>query len=168
MYRLAYRRFGDHESLVVNHTVRVPGPENSNLGVFAFRWYEIRPSSNGLSVYQSGTFRPTPTSRWMGSMAMDGTGNIAIGYSTSSATEYPSAYYTGQLASRSERNTLGQEHPISPGTGSQTGNRWGDYTTMSVDPTDDCTFWFVSPYLKKGDANLWHTSISRLRFQGCS
>jgi len=167
MYRLAYRKFKDHESLVVNHAVRVPGRENSNIGVIAFRWYEIRPSANGLAVYQSGTFRPSTISRWMGSMAMDKAGNIAIGYNASSSTDYPSIYYTGRIASQPDPNTLGQEYLLQSGSGSQSGHSWGDYTTMSVDPTDDCTFWFVSQYLKKGDANLWHTTISRLRFQSC-
>jgi len=167
MYRLAYRNFGDHQALVVNHAVRVPGAENGNLGVTSFRWYEIRVSSHGLNVQQSGTFRPNGISRWMGSMAMDKVGDIGIGYSTSSASDYPSVYFTGRLSNDSDPLSLGQEYQIRSGEGSQTSDRWGDYSTMSVDPTDDCTFWFVSQYLKKEDANKWHTNISHLRFGVC-
>src|SRR5260370_4459855 len=89
MYRLSYRNFGDHEVLVVNHAVRVPGPENRNTGVTAFRWYEIRPLGDGLKVHQSGTFRPTGASRWMSSIAMDKAGDVANGYSTSALHVYP-------------------------------------------------------------------------------
>jgi hypothetical protein len=167
MYRLAYRNFGDHEALVVNHSVRVPGPENQNAGVFAFRWYEIRPFQASLKVQQRGTFRPSGISRWMASMAMDKLGNIAIGYSASGPDEYPSAYYTGRLANETDPNPLGQEKRLWAGSGSQTSDSWGDYTTMTVDPVDDCTLWFVSQYLQKEDANIWHTRISTLRFQGC-
>ena len=167
MYRLAYRNFGDHEAFVVNHTVRVPGPENKETGVFGFRWYEIRSFNGGLKVQQGGTFRPSGFSRWMASMAMDKLGDIAIGYSRSGPDEYPSAYYTGQLASETDHNSLGQESRLWAGSGSQTGDTWGDYTTMTVDPDDDCTLWFVSQYLQKEDANIWHTRIAKLRFQGC-
>jgi hypothetical protein len=168
MYRLAYRNYGDHEVLVVNHAVRVPGAENNNSGVIAFRWYEIRPSKNGLAVQQSGTFRPDDSSRWMASMAMDKVGNIAIGYSLSGTNLYPSAAFTGRLAGDSESSgLLGKESLLVSGSGGQAGARWGDYTTMSVDPVDDCTFWFVSQYLKKEDSDVWHTLISRLSFRGC-
>jgi len=168
MYRLAYRNFGDHQALVVNHAVRVIGPENQGSGVVAFRWYEVRPlSNNTLQVQQSGTFRPSEISRWMASIVMDQLGDIAIGYSASSSDGFPSAYYTGRLAGEADPDPLGQEYELQAGTGSQIGNRWGDYTTMTVDPTDDCTFWFVSQYLKKEDANIWHTLISTLRFQTC-
>jgi hypothetical protein len=167
MYRLAYRNFGNHEALVVNHAVRVPGPENQNAGVIAFRWYEIRPSGTGLSVHQSGTFRPSGVSRWMASIAMDKAGDMAIGYSSSAPNTYPSAFYTGQVAAASNSPSLGQEYRIQAGEGAQTGERWGDYTTMAVDPADDCTFWFVSEYLTKNNANIWHTRVSRLRFKEC-
>ena len=98
---------------------------------------------------------------------MDKVGDIGIGYSTSSASDYPSVYFTGRLSNDSDPLSLGQEYQIRSGEGSQTSDRWGDYSTMSVDPTDDCTFWFVSQYLKKEDANKWHTNISHLRFGVC-
>jgi hypothetical protein len=167
MYRLSYRNLGGQEVLLVNHSVQVPGPGNQNAGVTAFRWYKIRASAGRLKVEESGTFRPTAVSRWMASMAMDKVGDIAIGYSASALDSYPSAFYTGFVAGETDPMLLGREYPIQAGTGAQSGDRWGDYTTMSVDPSDDCTFWFVSQYLKEEDASTWHTRISRLRFRNC-
>ena len=165
MYRLAYRNFGDHESLVVNHSVNPGGggggghgkgghgpfkpgggkPGSGGSGstaVSAIRWYEIRNSNGSPSVYQQGTYAPDTDSRWMGSIAMDKLGNIALGYTVSSSTTYPSIRYTGWAVG----DTLGQlqaEQFVVDGHGAQTSNlsRWGDYSSMSVDPADDCTFW---------------------------
>ena len=99
LHRLGYRNTGTHESLVTNVTVDAgAGPSGEVLGV---RWYEIRLSNTNPSIYQQGTYAPGITDgtyRWMGSVAMDGAGNIALGYSASSATVYPSIWYTGRLA----------------------------------------------------------------------
>jgi hypothetical protein len=167
MFRLAYRNFGDHEMLVVNHAVRVPNPKDKNAGVTAFRWYQIVPSSRGLTVHQSGTFRPSEASRWMASMAMDKTGNTAVGYNKSSGSEFPSVYVSGRLAGEGSPGTLAKERLMQGGGASQTGFRWGDYTTMSIDPVDDCSFWFVAEYLKKEDGDKWHTYISHFRVPTC-
>ena len=160
MYRLAYRNFGDHESLVVNHSVAV----GQGLGV---RWYELRGNGASLAVYQQGTYAPDGTSRWMGSAAMDKMGNIALGYSASSSTVYPSIRYSGRLAT-DPLGTLQAETIMRVGTGSQTNaNRWGDYSSMSVDPTDDCTLFYTNEYLPVTSARGWHTSIGFFKFPNC-
>ena len=160
MMHLWYRNFGGHESLVVNHTVNV-GTINDHAGV---RWYEIRGGTVNTtladaSIYQQGTYAPDSENRWMGSMAMDGAGNIAIGYSVSSSTVYPSIRYTGRLAD-DPLGTLPQaEEQIIAGSGYQSHShaRWGDYSAMSVDPVDDCTFWYTQEYIETSDWANWQT-----------
>ena len=162
MFRLAYRNFGDHEALVVNHSVTA----GSLAGV---RWYELRGLATTPVVYQEQTFAPDTTeNRWMGSIAMDQSGNMALGYSVSSTATYPSIRYTGRLA-LDPLNTMQAEDSIIAGTGSQTGglNRWGDYSAMTVDPTDDCTFWFTSEYIKTSGSFNWHTRIASFKFPTC-
>ncbi|HEX2913297.1 MAG TPA: hypothetical protein VH186_21015 [Chloroflexia bacterium] len=167
MYRLAYRRFSDgHESLVVNHSITVSGSKrNSVTGV---RWYELRNVSATPTVYQQGTYSPDSTSRWMGSIAMDKVGNIAVGYSASSSSVYPSIRYTGRAATDA-LGTLQAENSIISGGGSQLSNlsRWGDYSAMTVDPVDDCTFWFTSEYLKSSGTFNWSTRIASFKLTGC-
>jgi len=168
MYRLAYRNFGPYEVLLATHAVQVPGSENEGKGVTGFRWYEIRKSGQDVKVSQSGTYRPDENSRWMTSMAMDKEGSLAVCYSISSASVFPGARCSG----RSIRDDAGQpgldkEIVLTSGTGSQPGTSWGDYTTMTVDPEDECTFWFVSQYLAKADVDAWHTYISFAKFKGC-
>ncbi len=158
MYRLGYRNYGGHESLVANHSV-VSG---SSVGV---RWYEIRSPGGTPTVYQQGTYAPDATYRWMGSIAMDSVGNMAVGYSASSGSVYPSVRYTGRLATDS-LGTLESENSIIAGTGSQTSNRWGDYTSISVDPIDDCTFWYTDQYLKTNGTS-WSTRIASFKFPNC-
>ena len=142
MFRLAYRNFGDHESLVGNYSV-------SASGVAGVRWFELRNVIAGpVTVFQESTYQPDTTWRWIGSVAMDSAGNIAVGFSASSASLNPSSRYAGRLAS-DPLNSLAQgETDMFDGTGSQTGtsNRWGDYSAMTVDPVDDCTFWYTNEY----------------------
>ena len=169
MYRLAYRNFGDHESLVVSHGVNVAST-GTQAGV---RWYEIRYvgglTSNAATLYQQGTFAPDTTSRWLGSMAMDANGDIALGYSASSSAVYPGMRITGRLAS----DPLGQmtqgETTVIAGSGSQTGtgSRWGDYAMMAIDPVDDCTFWFTSEYMPTTGTAPWRTRIASFTLPGC-
>jgi hypothetical protein len=164
MYRLAYRNFGDHESLVVNHSVTT---NNNRVGV---RWYELRAPGATPVVYQQSTFAPdTSNYRWMGSIAMDANGNMALGYSISSSTTRPSIAYTGRLATDAV-NTMQAETTLFTGTGSQTGglHRWGDYTSMAIDPSDDCTFWYVNEYLSANGSFNWHTRIGSFKFPSCS
>jgi len=162
MYRLAYRNFGDHEALVVNHSVTA----GTSTGV---RWYEIRSPGTTPTVFQQGTFAPDSSFRWMGSAAMDHSGNIAVGYSVSSTALNPAIRFTGR-APADPLGTLGTELSIQTGTGSQlTGlSRWGDYSSISVDPTDDCTFWYTTEYLKANGTFNWSTRIANFKFAGCS
>lgn len=171
MYRLAYRNFPaasiPYESLVVNHSVGVGTKKKSQ--VTSVRWYEIRDPNSTPTVYQQGTLGTSDgIHRWMGSIAMDKVGNIALGYSASSGSVYPSIRYTGRLATDSI-NTMQTENIIQAGRGSQISNlhRWGDYSAMTVDPVDDCTFWFTSEYLSGNGAWNWKTHIASFKFPGC-
>jgi Divergent InlB B-repeat domain len=167
MYRLAYRNFGDHESLVVNHAVTVgTSHKDPYTGV---RWYEIRSPGSTPVVYQQSTFSPDSSYRWMGSITMDKNGNMALGYSVSSDVLYPAIRYTGRL-SGDLPNTMQAETSIIEGAGSQSGgnlDRWGDYSAMTIDPVDDCTFWYTTEYLQETGAFNWHTRIGSLKFSAC-
>src|SRR2546423_1876022 len=162
MYRFAYRNLGSHEALVMNHTVNVSG----HAGV---RWYELRKTAGPWSIYQQGTFSPSSDSRWMGSAAMDQSGDIAVGYSISSTSIYPSIRYAGRLASDPLGSLSQGETTLFSGTGVETDltGRWGDYSSMSVDPTDDCTFWYTNEYFPVTSDRGWHTRIGSFKFPGC-
>ena len=159
MYRLAYRNFGDHESMVGNFSV-------ASGGVSGVRWFELRGVTDGpVSTFQESTYQPDSTWRWMGSAAMDGQGNIALAYSASSSTIFPELRYTGRLAS-DPLGTLPQgEATLHAGTGAQinTSNRWGDYSDMTVDPVDDQTFWFTSEYYDNTSSFNWRTRIGSFK-----
>jgi hypothetical protein len=174
MYRLAYRNFADgHESLVVNHSVGVG--TNKPKQVTSVRWYELR-NQVGSSiaaaspvVYQQGTLGTADgIHRWMGSIAMDKQGNIALGYSASSGSVKPSIRYTGRLTADA-LNTMQAENVLKSGGGSQLANlsRWGDYSAITVDPVDDCTFWYTNEYLKSNGIFNWSTWITSFKFPGC-
>jgi hypothetical protein len=162
MWRLAYRNFGNHESLIVNHAIN-----NSNGTSVGIRWYEIRSPGTTPSIYQSGTLQPDSAFRTMGSMAMDKMGNMLIGYSKSSASMYPTIAFAGRFAT-DPLGTLQPESTLVSGTGAQTGNdyHWGDYTSMTVDPIDDCTLWYTNEYYKTS-GTLWATRIGAFKFNGC-
>jgi len=164
MYRLAFRNFGDHEAMVVNHSVAV----NSRVGV---RWYELRSpvSTDGaFTLYQQGTFSPDSVYRWMGSAAMDRIGNIGLGYSASSGTMRPAIRYTGRSPS-DPLGTMQSEVTMVSGTGSQTVglSRWGDYTAMRIDPSDDCTFWYTNQYQVSSGTFNWQTAFGSFKFNTC-
>jgi hypothetical protein len=164
MYRLQYRNFGDHESLVTNHTVDV-GADRGGV-----RWYEIRNPSTSPVIYQQGTFAPTDTlNRWMGSAAMDASGNLAIGYSVSNTSTFPSIRFSGRLAVDPLNTLTVAESDLQGGTGSQThsSGRWGDYSMLAVDPSDGCTFWFTSEYYLGTSSAGWKTSIGSFRLANC-
>lgn len=163
MYPLVYRNFGSYEALAFEHTVKV-GPSTAGIN-----WYEVRDPSGTPGLYQQGTYGSTDLSRWVGSIAFDGFGDLAMGYSTTSSTTYPSIAFTGRLQS----DPLGQmpfgDNPIIAGGGSQTASpRWGDYTAISVDPTDDCTFWYTDEFYPKSSHYGWHTAIASFRLPTCS
>ena len=161
MWRLAYRHFPDgHESLVTAHAV---GASNSVL-----RWYEIQNPGGTPQVVQQGNINPDSNYRWMGSVAMDQVGDIAAGYSESSSAMSPAIYFSGRQAS-DPLNTMGGETLVFASAGSQEGsNRWGDYSSMTIDPTDDCTFWYTNQYLPAAGSFNWNTRIVSFRFPGCS
>ncbi len=172
MYRLAYRNFvpptvpssvihAAHQSLVLNHTV-----QNSD-GSYGIRWYELRAVEKGdFTVFQQSTFAPDSNSRWMGSVAMDKLGDMAMGYSVSSASMYPSINFTGRLAT-DPPSTMEQEAGILAGGGSQAdSDRWGDYSSMVADPTDDCLLWYTTEYIPS-NGQSWRTRIVSLKFPGC-
>lgn len=181
-HRLAYRNFGTYETFVTNQSVEaLPG-------VAGVRWYEIRRIAGAYSLYQQGTYAPGDgVHRWMGSAAMDKFGNIALGYSVSNATDvYPGIRYTGRLASDT-LGTMGSlgEGIIINGSGVQTtaNSRWGDYTSLNVDPVDDCTFWYVNEYYEVSGVPLplpppplpppgttapWQTRIASFKLPGCN
>jgi hypothetical protein len=171
MYRLAYRNFGDHEALVVDHSVNVSTTGGNQAGV---RWYEIdRALVNGqpsgsFFIAQQGTYAPDGNNRWMASMAMDGAGDIAMGYSLDSATMYPSIAYTGRLKCDPANQMTVAEGIMQQGGGAQTGfNRWGDYTRMAVDPVDDSTFWYVDEYYTSSSASGWQTAVGSFKLPSC-
>ena len=164
MFRLATRFFADgHEATVGNFTVQ-------SGGVAAPRWFELRNITSGpVTVAQQGTYQPDTTHRWMGSAAMDQQGNMALGYSASSSAINPQIRYAGRLAG-DPINTLPQaEVTLFSGTGSQTGTngRWGDYSDMTIDPVDDCTFWFTQEYYATTTSFAWRTRIGAFKFPGC-
>ena len=163
MFRLAYRNFGDHESVVGNFTV-------SSGGVAGIRWFELWNVTNGPeTVHQQSTYQPDSTWRWMGAAAMDGAGDVALGFSASSGSINPQLRYAGRLAT-DPLNTLGQgEATLFAGSGSQTAtsNRWGDYSDLTVDPVDDCTFWFTSEYYVSTTSFNWRTRIGSFKLPGC-
>lgn len=167
MYRLQYRNFGGYETLVTNHTVDVDGTNHAGV-----RWYELRKSGGAWSLYQQGTFAPDANHRWMASAAMNGQGEIALGYSISSTTVYPSVYFTGRLPGDPPGLMTMGEGSIVNGNGYQghSASRWGDYSSMSVDPTDDCTFWYTQEYYMDRTASgaAWQTRVGSFRLSACT
>ena len=169
-WRLAYRDFGTYESLVTNQSVE------ARPAVAGVRWYEIRRTKGVFSLYQQGTYAPDDgIHRWMGSIAMDKSGDIALGYSVVNGTAvFPGISYTGRL----NGDPLGQmslgEAVIVNGSGVQRtmNSRWGDYTSMNVDPVDDCTFWYVNEYYtlagQLSSLSGWQTRIASFRLPGCT
>ncbi len=167
MDRRADRKFGGHESLVVAHSVATGGSKRRASGA-GVRWYEIRNPNGAPTVFQQGTFAPDANFRWMPSIAMDKAGDIAVGYSVSSGTVFPSIRFTGRVPTDAP-GTLEAESSVVAGNGSQLPNlsRWGDYSSMAIDPVDDCTFWYTSEYLQTSGTFDWNTRITSFRFPGC-
>jgi len=168
-WRLAYRNFKSYETLVTNQSVE------ARPGVAGVRWYEIRRNGSTYSLHQQGTYAPNDgIHRWMGSIAQDKNGDMGLGYSVvNGTTVFPGIRYTGRLAP----DPLGQmtlgEGVIMNGSGVQTttNSRWGDYTSMNVDPVDDCTFWYVNEYYAvsgtAADGRPWQTRIANFKLPGC-
>lgn len=182
MQKVPYRRIGSAESLWLTHTV-LSGAAGSTV---VPQWAQLDVTNGTIATtpVQQQIYRPDVTiHRWMPSLAVDGQGNMALGYSTSSGTSpnFPSIAYSGRLAGDPLNNLPETETQLIAGSGSQTNNvsingktvpnpRWGDYTAMSVDPTDDCTFWYVNEYYgspSHGTTGDWQTIIGSFRFPGC-
>jgi len=162
MYRLAYRNFGDHDSLVVTHSIDVAGSKGS-----ALRWYEVRNPLATPTLAQQATYVPGTSGRFIGSAAMDKKGNLLVGYTASSSSMFPSIMFAGRDAG-DPIGKLSKELLAVAGTKSQADvDRWGDYASMSIDPTDDCTFWFTTEVMEK-NRKAWQTSIVHTKFTNCS
>lgn len=163
-YRLAYRNFGTHESLVTSQSVE------ATPGVAGMRWYELRSPNSTPVIYQQGTYAPDSVNRWMGSIAMDRKGNMLLGYSVSDGTSvFPGIRFTGRLAADPLGTMPQGEGTMVSGAGSQTttNSRWGDYSSMNVDPVDDCTFWYTNEYYSTTSSTGWRTRISSVTYPNC-
>ena len=163
--RVSYRNFGTHQSVVANQSVEAAA------GIGGIRWYELRDPHGTPVIHQQGTYGPGVADgihRWMAGIAMDNNGNMGLGYSASNASIFPGIRYTGRLASDALGTMPQGEGTIVNGTGAQTAsNRWGDYTTMAIDPEDDCTFWYVNEYVPITSSNGWRTRIASFKFPTC-
>jgi hypothetical protein len=164
-FRLAYRNFGTHESLVTAQSVE------ASTGLAGMRWWEIRSPHSSPAIFQEGTYAPDTVNRWMGSIAMDHDGNAGLAYSVSDAASvFPGIRYTGRLST----DTLGQmpqgEATLVSGSGSQTStsSRWGDYSSMNIDPNNDCNFWYTNEYYTITAARPWKTRYGFFRFPQCN
>jgi hypothetical protein len=156
MFRLAYRNFGTYETMLANHTVKV----GNRAGI---KWYELRKDdTTNWYIYQQGVYAPDDDlHRWMGSMAMNADGTIALGFSVSSSSHFPSIRYTGRTTDAPLGEMNFEEIEAVTGTSNQSSiSRWGDYANMSVDPADDTTFWFTTEYCGGG----WKTRIISFNF----
>ncbi len=172
MFNLGYRNFGTHESIVANNSVATSGTAGSGV-----RWYELQspspPGSNTWTVHQSGTFGTTDgVFRWMASLAQDQAGDFGLGYSLSSASVMPKVMVTGRLASDALGSMAQGETTVTAGTGVETGgSRWGDYSNMTVDPTDDCTFWYTAEYYGTSTNRVepfnWQSEVASFEFPNC-
>lgn len=163
MHRLAYRNLGTYQSLLATHSVKGAAT------VSAVRWYEIRyPNAKTPQLYQQGTYGNKSYAFWMGSIAQDKLGDIAVGFSFSSSTSHPGIAYTGRVPT-DKKGTMESAAIIIRGTGSQTGglSRWGDYSSMAIDPSDDCTFWYAQEYLKSTGSFNWNTRLASFKFPSC-
>jgi len=161
MFRLAYRNFGDHETLVANHTVL-----GGALG--GVRWYEIRQPGSTPTVFQQGTIVDPDTDFWLGSIAMDRAGNIAVGFNAMSKNDFSSVYVAGRKPS-DPRGAMFGPLRLAVGSGVQFNSfkRWGDYSSMTVDPKDDCTFWFTQEYYIASGSFNWATHVGAFKFDSC-
>jgi hypothetical protein len=168
MARLVYRQLGDRGSIVAVHSV------NTSRGGGGVRWYEFDASANGgVQLRQQGTYIGDSLYRWMASPAIDRMGNIGIGYSFGSRAHFPGQRFAGRLAADAPGQLTLREAVLVDGEDAQAGTppnystlRWQDYTQTAIDPSDDCTIWYVGDYVKAG-ANSYSTRIGAFRMPGC-
>ncbi len=161
MARLVYRRIGDRESIVGLHSV------NASSGGGGVRWYEFRIGKDrNVSLYQQGTYAPDGFYRWIASPAIDRYGGIGIGYSFGGTPNFAGQRFAGRLAKDPLGRLTLQETILAEGEAAQNAMRWEDYTQTAIDPSDDCTIWYVGDYIKKGAAS-YSSRIGALRMPGC-
>ncbi|HEY9228596.1 MAG TPA: hypothetical protein VIP11_18220, partial [Gemmatimonadaceae bacterium] len=162
MARLVYRRIGNRESVVAVHSVNTTG------GSGGVRWYEFRVDRDrNVALHQQGTYAPDSSYRWMASPAMDKNGNIGIGYSFGGTPLFAGQRFAARLADDPLGQLTMRETVLVEGEGPQTGTlRWEDYSQTAVDPSDDCTIWYVGDYYKK-DAQSYSTKIGAFKIPGC-
>ncbi len=162
MQRLVYRRINGRESIVAVHSV------NTEAGGGGVRWYEFRVDQRrNVSLHQQGTYAPDGLYRWMAAPGMDRQGNIAIGYSFGGVPHFAGQRFAARLASDPRGVLTFHETVLAEGEAAQTNTlRWEDYTTMAMDPGDDCSFWYVGDYFKK-DSTSYSTRIGSFRLPGC-
>ena len=168
MYRLSYRNYGAAQAMVVNHSVQISSANNQT----GIRWYKLCNSGGSFSVCNQSTFSPdNSTYRWMGSIAQDNVGDLGLGYSTSSGSEFPSIAITGTQPA--ENGEMEQERVVFAGPNFQdTYSRWGDYSSMSLDP-NDCTFWYTTEYSTTTNVLgvwnfFWGTKIVSFSYSSCT
>lgn len=162
MARLVYRRIGTRESIVGVHSV------NTSNGGGGVRWYEFGIGSNrAVTLHQQGTYAVDGAFRWMASPAIDRLGNIGIGYSFGSSDEHAGQRFAARLADDPAGVLTLREHTLVQGEDVQTLMRWEDYTQTAIDPSDDCTIWYVGDYVKKGAAS-YSSRIGAYRLPGCN
>ncbi len=166
MFRFAYRNFGTYQSYLVSHTVQVGSGSGTQTGI---RWYELR--GNGVpTLNQSGTINPDQSLyRFMPSITQDQNANAAVGYSISSASTHPGIRASWwNLATQSSPTEIN----LFTGTADQENTyHWGDYTDITVDPVDGCTFWYVNEYFTTNQIGtgkpVWQTRIANFAAPGC-
>ncbi len=182
MHRFAYRNFGTTanpiNSYVGNFSVNVSGVNPVDPGTYqtGIRWFEMRRVSDTFSVFDQGTHNYTPgngasgLNDWMGSIAQDNRGDIALGFSQAGTTQKADIKIAGRTNNIKDSGTLNEgESLFYPAGGSQTStrNRWGDYSAMNVDPTDDCTFWYTQEYYAATSSSGWSTRVGKFRYPQC-
>lgn len=162
MQRLVYRNFSRYQSIVASQSV------DTKAGGGGVRWYEFRLDAAGSpQLFQQGTYAPDGSFRWLPSIAMDRKGDIGVGYSFGDTSNYPGQRFAARFAAAPKGQMSLQEAVMAEGKASQTNTiRWEDFTTLDIDPSDDCTFWYVGDYLEKGHAD-YSTRISGYRLPGC-
>ncbi len=166
MYRAAYRNMGSNrESILFTESVGPVGAAKAGIQLVEIR----NPAANPPQIYNNVNFNPDGTSRWMGSVASDKLGNILVGYSASSGTIPPSIRITGRQRNDIKSTVRGEINVIT-GTGNQTSSaqRWGDYSTMQIDPDDDCTFWYTQEFTNNSSSANWATQIFGYKFNNCN
>ncbi len=183
MHRFAYRNFGTSanpvNSYVGNFTVNVSGQAPTTAAAYqtGIRWFEMRRTGDSLSVFDQGTHNLTPgngasgLNDWMGSIAQDNLGNIALGFSQAGTTQHADIKTAGRTGGHTAAGTLNEGEATffaAPGAQTSMSGRWGDYSSMSIDPTDDCTFWYTQEYYAVISSGVWSTRVGKFRYPQCT